>query len=164
MTAPRDTVQEPPRTLHGRIRILWVFQTLIRAVFLGGLIGIALWFSEFADPLLGVGLGAVVLVFGTVRTLLLYRSWQYRVREESLFLHRGVFTLTETVVPYVRVQHVDTSRGPIERALGLSSLVVYTAGSRGADVTIPGLTPEQATGLQSRLKELAIESEEEAAV
>jgi membrane protein YdbS with pleckstrin-like domain len=67
-------------------------------------------------------------------------------------------------VPYVRVQHIDTSRGPIERAVGLSTLVVYTAGSRGADVTISGLTPPEADDLQTRLKVLAIESEGEDAV
>ncbi len=48
---------------------------------------------------------------------------------------------TDTSVPYVRVQHVDTTRGPVERAIGLASVVVYTAGTRGADITIPGLRP-----------------------
>ena len=72
-----------------------------------------------------------------------------------------MFTEVRTIVPFVRVQHVDTQRGPIERAAGLSSVVVYTAGSRGADVTIPGLTPERAEALQEQLRRLAIESERE---
>jgi membrane protein YdbS with pleckstrin-like domain len=75
-----------------------------------------------------------------------------------------VITHVRTVVPFVRVQHVDTQRGPVERALGLASVVVYTAGSRQADVTIPGLTPERADALQERLREMAIESEPEDAV
>ncbi|MFW5948277.1 MAG: PH domain-containing protein, partial [Halolamina sp.] len=56
------------------------------------------------------------------------------------------------------------TRSPLERLLGLSTLVVYTAGSRGADVTIPGLTPEHASTLQQRLERLTIESEEDDAV
>ena len=69
-----------------------------------------------------------------------------------------------TVVPYVRIQHVDASRGPVERAFGLATTVVYTAGSRGADVSIPGLSPERAEDLQTRLKQLAIAAEGEDAV
>jgi membrane protein YdbS with pleckstrin-like domain len=41
---------------------------------------------------------------------------------------------------------------------------VYTAGSRGADVTVPGLTPVRADDLRERLKGLAIRSEGEDAV
>jgi membrane protein YdbS with pleckstrin-like domain len=69
-----------------------------------------------------------------------------------------------TSVPFVRVQHVDTQRGPVERLAGLASVVVYTAGSRGADVTIPGLRPERAEQLREQLRELAIESEHDDAV
>ncbi|MEF8801967.1 MAG: PH domain-containing protein [Halolamina sp.] len=111
----------------------------------------------------GAVFGLVVLL-GIVRAVLLYRSWTYVVRPDSLYLSRGVFTRVRTVVPYVRVQHVDTRRSPLERLLGLSTLVVYTAGSRGADVRIPGLTPGGASTLQQRLERLAIESEEADAV
>jgi membrane protein YdbS with pleckstrin-like domain len=86
------------------------------------------------------------------------------VREDSLFLDRGVLTQVRTVVPFVRVQHVDVSRGPVERALGLATVVVYTAGSRGADVAVPGLTPDRADDLQRRLKRLTIVAEGEDAV
>ncbi len=56
------------------------------------------------------------------------------------------------------------SRGPLERGLGLASVVVYTAGSRGADVTIPGVALDRADDLQARLKQLAIVAEGEDAV
>ncbi|NHX37792.1 PH domain-containing protein [Halolamina sp. R1-12] len=112
----------------------------------------------------GVGVFLLAAVYGVLKAVLLYRSWEYVVREDSLYLRRGVFTRVRTVVPYVRVQHIDTTRSPLERLLGLSTLVVYTAGSRGADVTIPGLTPERASTLQTRLERLAIESEEADAV
>jgi membrane protein YdbS with pleckstrin-like domain len=90
--------------------------------------------------------------------------WRYEVREDSLYLERGVLTRVRTVVPFVRVQHVDTSRSPTERVVGLASTVVYTAGSRGADVSVPGLAPDDADDLRERLKRLAIRSEGEDAV
>ena len=75
-----------------------------------------------------------------------------------------MITHVQTVAPYVRIQHVDASRGPIERAFGLATTVVYTAGSRSADVSIPGLSPERAEDLQARLKQLTIAAEGEDAV
>jgi membrane protein YdbS with pleckstrin-like domain len=106
----------------------------------------------------------VLFGLGVAWVRLRYRRWVYQIREEAIYLERGVVVHRRTLVPYVRIQHVDTSRGPLERALGLSTLVVYTAGSRGADISIPGLTPEEASDLQGRVKELAIEAEGDDAV
>jgi len=75
-----------------------------------------------------------------------------------------VFTQIRTEVPLVRIQHVDSRRSAFERLVGLASTVVYTAGSRGADVTIPGLTPTDADGLRKRLKRLVIDTDGEDAV
>ena len=150
---------EGRRRLDGRVRLLWAPRVVIASI----VVGVAAWFGANRvglDPILGVGLAAVLLVLGTAWILLQYRAWAFRVRTDSLFMQRGVVRHVETVVPYVRIQHVDTSRGPIERALGLSTVVVYTAGSRGADVSIPGLTPEEASDLQQTIKELAIAAEE----
>ncbi|WP_435067265.1 PH domain-containing protein [Haloplanus sp. C73] len=111
-----------------------------------------------------VAASLAVLVFGVGVALARYRVWRYEVRDDALYLERGVFTRVRTVVPFVRIQHVDSSRGPLERLVGLASTVVYTAGSRGADVAIPGLTPEGADDLRERLKRLAIRAEGEDAV
>lgn len=151
------------RTLDGRIRWLWLLRVGLVTAVVGIVVGIAGVFVT-GSPLPGVGMALVVLFLGLVHTVLLYRSWEYELREHSLFLERGVITRVKTVVPYVRIQHIDTNRSPAERALGLSSLVVFTAGSRGADVTIPGLTPGEADDLQERLKVLAGESTGEDAV
>jgi membrane protein YdbS with pleckstrin-like domain len=105
------------------------------------------------------GVVVPVLVLGILWVWLRFRLWAFQFRTDHLFLERGVYRNVETVVPYVRIQHVDTSRGPVERVLGLSTLVVYTAGSRGADVAIPGLPAGDAEAMQSRVKELAIEAE-----
>ncbi|QSG10912.1 putative membrane protein YdbS, contains bPH2 (bacterial pleckstrin homology) domain [Halapricum desulfuricans] len=152
------------RTLDPRVRWLWVGRALVVALILGAIATAGALAALPQWPWIGPAVFVLVATLGVGHALLLYRSWSYEVREDSMLLDRGVITRIRTVVPYVRVQHIDTSRGPIERAVGLSSLVVYTAGSRGADVTIPGLRPREATDLQTRLKALAIESEGEDAV
>lgn len=169
-----ETVIGEPRELASTVRLQWIVRSAIGAVVLGLLVGGVAYLVGNETDLLAAGTGtalgfgggtfALFALFGVVRAVLLYRSWHYVVRADSLFLNRGVFTLVRTVVPYVRVQHIDTTRSPLERLLGLSTLVVYTAGSRGADVTIPGLTPDRASTLQERLERLTTESEEEEAV
>jgi membrane protein YdbS with pleckstrin-like domain len=146
------------RSLASTVQIQWTIRIAILALVLGVIGGAIL--STVRVPmefgLLGIG---VFLGLGLAWVVLSYRVWIYQIRDDSLYLERGVVTHVRTIVPYVRIQHVDTSRSALERALGLSTLVVYTAGSRGADVSIPGLKPNEARDLQQRLKELAIEAD-----
>lgn len=150
--------------LDSRVRVVWALGAVLAAVAVGA---VAVAADRF---LVGVGgwpavvVVVAVLALGAVHAVLRYRAWRFELQDDALYIERGVLTRVTTVVPFVRVQHVDAQRGPVERLLGLGSVVVYTAGSRGADVTIPGLTPGRADALQERLRRLAIESEHEDAV
>lgn len=149
----------PVRSLDKRIRLKWFGQVLVGVAILAVVATPIVLFVDAAAPWMAAAVVLPVLVLGLVWVPLRYRAWAFQFRPDHLFLEHGVYRQVETVVPYVRIQHVDTSRGPIERALGLSTLVVYTAGSRGADVSIPGLPADDAEAMQTRVKELAIESE-----
>lgn len=146
------------RTLSPRVQIAWAVRVLASVSILA-VIGRFVAPRVGVDPQLIAGGALALAVLGLVWVHLRFRVWEFQVRDDALYLERGVVTTVRTVAPHVRIQHVDTSRGPIERVLGLSTLVVYTAGSRGADVSIPGLTPAEASDLQGRVKELAIEAE-----
>lgn len=141
--------------LNPRVRLVWIGESLITAAILAAVIGAIAWNFEYPYVEIAAGLFAVVALLGVIHAILRYRIWGFIVRDDSLYLQRGVLIRVQTVVPYVRIQHVDTRRSPIERAVGLSSSVIYTAGSRGADVSIPGLKPQRARELQERLKDLA---------
>jgi len=150
--------------LDPRVQLLWAGQAAVTAGLLAG--GTAL-VDAVLRPLprhLPAGVFLAVVVAGSVVAVARYRAWGYEVREDAIYLERGVFTKVRTVVPFVRIQHVDSSRSPPQRLIGLASAVVYTAGSRGADVTLPGLTPSGAEELRERLKRLAIRAEGEDAV
>lgn len=152
------------KRLDARVRALWALRSLTASLVLGAVVGglerIFLGTAVWLGPATFLAFAALGVVFAVLR----YRSWRYRLREDALYLERGVVTHVQTVVPYVRVQHVDTRRGPVERLAGLGTVVVYTAGSRGADVAIPGLDPVRAEDLQERLERLTIASESEDAV
>jgi len=132
--------------LHRAVLVLWRVQALALAAAVAvPLIAVASLASALP---VGVRLAlAVAAGFGLVlaATLpgLFYRGWRYRVGEEALELRRGVLTVKRSIVPYFRVQHVDLSQGPIERALGLARLKVHTA-SAGTDASLPGVELERA--------------------
>ena len=164
---PESTVTEPTteatdgpvERLHPRVRIVWALGGIVLGVFvlLAGwaverfVLDLSTWFAPAA--------ATAVFLLGVLLAVARYRVWRFQLQADALYLERGVFTRVETAVPYVRVQHIDTQRGPVDRLVGLSSVVVYTAGSRGADVTVPGLAPERARRLRDRLRELAVEAE-----
>jgi membrane protein YdbS with pleckstrin-like domain len=149
-------------TLHSNVRIVWGVSALVSVVLVGVVVGVIDRFVLHIGVWIGVVVALVVAVLAVPFVLARYRIWRFEIQDDALYLKRGVFTRVTTSVPFVRVQHVDTQRGPVERLVGLASVVVYTAGTRGADVTIPGLRAERADEIQNQLRDLAIESDEDA--
>lgn len=76
-----------------------------------------------------------------------FERWRYELAETTLELRRGVIVHTHTAIPYFRVQHIDITRSPVERALGLAQLVVRTAAA-STDATIPGVALADADELR----------------
>jgi membrane protein YdbS with pleckstrin-like domain len=150
------------RSLEKRIQHVWAATSVLTAGFLTGLVGVlqVLIQESFSLVVLSISFGFFVFT-GVFYSILRYRNWGFEMREDYLYLEHDVIRKVKTKVPYVRVQHVDTQRGLVDRIAGLSSLVVYTAGSRGADVGIPGLLPKDADDIQEELRKVAVESEEE---
>ena len=81
-----------------------------------------------------------------------WRWWRWAVARDEIDLSRGWLTRTRTVIPMARVQHVDTTTGPVERRLGLATVVLYTAA--GA-IAIPALAEAEAAAVRDRIAALA---------
>ncbi|WP_336924090.1 PH domain-containing protein [Aquipuribacter sp. SD81] len=94
--------------------------------------------------------GVVVAVVALLVVPRQVRAWGYAEREEDLLVRHGLMFRALTVVPYGRMQYVDVSAGPVDRALGLATVRLHTA-SASTDATIPGLTAEAAARLRDRL-------------
>jgi membrane protein YdbS with pleckstrin-like domain len=97
---------------------------------------------------------ALALTLALVWPALRYRFWRWRVEPDRLLIEKGVIWRSRSLVPRVRIQHVDTRTSPLQRWLGLASLVIFTAGTRGADVEIPGLAEDEAVLLRDELARL----------
>jgi len=80
-----------------------------------------------------------------------YRHASYRVDALGIEIRRGVYWRDITNVPRSRVQHTDVSQGPIERRFALGTLVIHTAGTANAKVTLAGLEHGTARRIQAHL-------------
>ena len=95
------------------------------------------------------GIAVLTFVWPPVR----YRHTSYRVDHRGIRIRRGVLWRSETTVPRSRVQHTDVSRGPIERYFGLATLVIHTAGTENASVSLGGLAEPSAYPVRDYLIE-----------
>ena len=96
---------------------------------------------------------ALLAVWTVVAPPLAYARWRYGMNRELLLVRHGILWHEERTIPISRMQHVDLSRGPLERWFGLATLVVFTAGSEAASVRVPGLAVPVAGELRDRILE-----------
>ena len=85
-----------------------------------------------------------------------HRRWGrlgYALHPKLLQVVRGWLFHTDTIVPLVRVQHIDVTRGPLDKAFGTATLVVHTAGTHNSIVTLPGLSPDKASAIRDEIRQ-----------
>ena len=109
-----------------------------------------------ADTPLGGLLPALIGVIGLSGIIVaperIYRRLGYAIDGRLLRTVRGWLFHTDTVVPFVRVQHIDVTRGPVDKMFGTASLVVHTAGTHNSVVVLPGLSPERAAEIRDAIR------------
>lgn len=79
------------------------------------------------------------------------RGWA--VREHDLIYRYGVIWRKTVVVPFARIQHVETTNGPLERLFGLMRVKCFTAGGMSADLSVEGLDVASARKVRQYLLE-----------
>lgn len=100
------------------------------------------------------GAGAALVLGAAAERFLRRRflAWSYAEREDDLLVQRGVLFSRLSVVPYGRMQFVDVTAGPLERAFGLATVRMHTAAA-ATDARIPGLPHDEAVRLRDLLAE-----------
>ena len=76
----------------------------------------------------------------------------YDMGSDRLRVVRGLWFHSDTVVPFGRVQHIDLSQRPLERAFGLATLTVHTAGTHTSSVSLPGLAQADAAAMREAIR------------
>lgn len=146
---------EAVRPLDPRVRLLWWTSTSLVALWAVAVVGVIDFLAPLPTPtgVLTGGVAAVGVLTAAVLPVLRYRRWRYAVRQQDLWIRQGVLWVTVSVIPFARLQFVDTRQGPLDRLYGLSQLVVHTA-ALGTSGQLPGLDAGEAERLRERLAQV----------
>jgi membrane protein YdbS with pleckstrin-like domain len=154
---PADAVDPAPlrESLDRRVVPYWLVSSVISWLVLAGLglVGAVVLRNQWPQAWPFVLTGYLTLVISLLTWSLLwpslaYNRWRFEVAQELLLARYGIFFIEEKAIPISRLQHVDLYRGLLERFFGLTTLIVFTAGTEGAHFRLPGLSVHRARELR----------------
>ncbi len=157
-------VPEPQTRISGRALVVWRISGAITSLIIwiigGGLVTLGIvfdwpfWLIAALITLILTYSYLIIFFFPKLR----WKRWRYEVREQEIELMRGVFIIKRTLIPMVRVQHVDTQQGPLLRKYQLSTVMISTAATVHE---IPALDMDEAEELRQSISRLARVADED---
>ena len=156
--APAGPLEPWPATVRWqRISgdLIWVELIRLGVLLAVVLLGLALGWAATGHWLFGAALGVAVLLaaWRTITIVRAVHAWGYAERENDLLVRHGLLVRRLSIVPYSRMQFVDVTAGPLERAFDLATVQLHTAAA-ASDARVPGLRPAEASRLRDRLTAL----------
>lgn len=103
----------------------------------------------------------LILLIGTFAVAwIVSRSYKFELKDDAFQKEYGILFKHYVSIPYEQIQNVDITRSVIDRLLGLSNLMIQTAGSEkvAAEGELPGLSRAEATRLCAELVRRAEET------
>ncbi|TYS84968.1 PH domain-containing protein [Rossellomorea aquimaris] len=157
-------IGEPQKRISPKALKVWkiygVIETLIVATVAAGAITLTVMF-EWPQWIIAAAVAVLILftyLFVFFIPTIKWKRWRYEVREQEIELQRGIFIVKRTLVPMVRVQHVDTVQGPILKKYELATITISTAATVHE---IPALDVEEADELRNSISQLARVAEDD---
>ncbi len=157
-------MEEPARQISRRALTLWRIYGMIQfaiTLVVGAALVVAIVRWEW--PLWIVWIATAILVLELIFSVWLlpslkWRRWRYEVTEQDVELQHGILLITKTLVPMVRVQHVDSEQGPLLRKFRLATISISTAATVHK---IPALDEQEAEELRQSISALARVAEDD---
>ncbi|WP_316747243.1 PH domain-containing protein [Pedobacter gandavensis] len=75
----------------------------------------------------------------------------FAIREKDLIYKSGIISISTSVIPFSRIQHITLNEGVFSRMFNLAALHIYTAGGISGNIVIPGLDIELARTIKEEL-------------
>ncbi|WP_435107213.1 PH domain-containing protein [Nocardiopsis synnemataformans] len=146
----------PRYRVEPRARWWWMARAALGTLTLLGVAGVLyLWFGglrPWLGPPLVIGL-VVSVLYVAIMPFWRYVVHRWEPTDEAVYARTGWYVREWRVAPISRIQTVDTSQGPIEQMMGLSTLAVTTASAHGA-IYISGLDQATAAEAAQRLTQI----------
>ncbi|MFC7062725.1 PH domain-containing protein [Halobacillus seohaensis] len=157
-------MNEPTQRISIRALTLWRIHGMIQAGIVSLIaIGIGILTYKFDWSLwpmivISIVLALEIIFFIFVIPAVRWKRWRYEVRDQEIELQYGFFIVTRTLVPMVRVQHVDTEQGPLLRKYRLATISISTAATIHK---VPALDQQEAEELRHSISSLARVAEDD---
>jgi uncharacterized protein len=143
---------EPALRLDRKVLVMWWTIAVAAGLLVAAAGAVAVARQLLPGGIVGA-VGAVGLGLAAAGPYIRYRRWRYEIRKRDLFLARGGIFITRTLIPFDRIQFVETREGPLDHVFGLQQLAVYTAAGRAG--LIPGLAAAEAQAIREELSSVA---------
>lgn len=123
---------------------------LINSIIFLVLFGAAIAAFFYFQPKVPLNIWIVAAVFSVfcilymVSKYLSFKSKKYAFRDHDVIFQSGYISISTTVIPYNRVQHVTLFEGLVSKQFNLAKVGIFTAGGKGSDIEIPGIRKEEA--------------------
>jgi len=99
------------------------------------------------------GVACAFLIIWGVEEILGFQKRGFLLRELDITYRSGFWKHQETTVPFSRIQHSEIVQGPLARIFGICTLKLFTAGSSGANLRIPGMDKLEAERMRKYIDE-----------
>lgn len=133
MAATDSALRDPAHRVAGKAPLMWAVGGLVRvAVGVGVLLLVSGPWHWFGMPTAAwIGYAVIAACYCVAMPVLRYRLHRWETTDGAVYTQTGWLTRERRVAPMSRVQTVDVSQGPVSRMLGLATVTVTTASSRG---------------------------------
>ncbi|SDR06179.1 hypothetical protein SAMN05216232_3330 [Virgibacillus subterraneus] len=145
-TIATDAIKAWKITAWIYVGILWL--ATVGLIVLTYIFELSYWLTFTAVVVSGLSTYLFVFLFPKLR----WKRWRYEVFDQEIYIQHGILIVSRTLVPMIRVQHVDTQQGPILKKYQLASVTISTAATTHE---IPALLDEDASELRDRISALA---------
>ncbi|MFQ3543407.1 PH domain-containing protein [Halobacillus rhizosphaerae] len=157
-------MREPSQRISEKALELWRIYGAIQVgimllISIGFIVLTNIW--DWPTWIISIPLAATILllVFSVwLIPLVKWKRWRYEVTDQEIELQHGLFIIQRTLVPMIRVQHVDTEQGPLLRKYRLATISISTAATVHK---VPALNEQEAERLRLSISSLARVAEED---
>lgn len=113
-----------------------------------------LYISNYIVEIMAL-LSAAYFVMVLFWTYMEYRFYTFMFTEEAFIMTAGYVIRNETAALYHQIQNVNIQRGPLDRAVGVSQIVIFMTGNEKESthnkIVLPGVGKTKAKMVQKEL-------------
>jgi len=147
-----------------KARLLLLTSSIITMTIVSVIVGVILYFAEIESLKIRGGILialGVIWVISLIAPFVRYNWYRARFTEEEIDIRQGFLVIEENIIPIERLQKISMETGPLDRAFGMTKVIVYTA---GGEETIRFLERERAEeiceNLKKRINKYAVDEKE----